>query len=102
MIKDTYHILPFHPPGMQPMTTSRLLENEVTPDKTIDAKHLLSPVPLLRLKKALAALRSEQIIRIDCTDLSVGDDISSWCARVGHTYLGEEHLPDYYRFFVAK
>ena len=84
------------------MKEYKALEKNVTPHKTVDARKLLSPIPLLRLKKALATMKSEDILQIDCTDSGAGDDISSWCSRMKHTYLGEVRDFDYSSYFIMK
>ncbi len=84
------------------MSQSRLLEKEVNPDRIVDATGLLSPVPLLRLKKELAKMRSSETVRIDCTDFYIRDDIFSWCDRMGHTYLGEKSTDDVVSLFIVK
>lgn len=84
------------------MSTHKPLNKDVNPTKTIDARDLHSPIPLLRLKKALVLLNSKDILQIDCTDPGAGDDISSWCSRMKHNYLGEVRDFDYSSFFVEK
>ena len=84
------------------MSAYKALEKDVHPDITIDAKDLFCPVPLLRLKKKLALLQSKEVVQIDCTDPGAGDDISSWCSRMKHTYLGEVRDFDYSSHFVMK
>ncbi len=84
------------------MSFSKPLENDVNPDKTIDARNLLSPIPLLRLKKELALMNSKEIIQIDCTDAGIGDDISSWCTRMKHNYLGEVRDFEFSSYFIMK
>ncbi len=79
-----------------------ILDCKVTPDRSINAKNLHSPLPLLRLKKELALMFSEEIVQIDCTDVGSGSDIANWCSRMGHTFLGEKQETDHTSFFVQK
>jgi len=84
------------------MNESKTLEKEILPDRIVNAAGLHSPVPLLRLKKELASMSSEETLRIDCTDFDMRDDISSWCDRMGHTYLGEKQSDHSLSFFIVK
>jgi len=84
------------------MSPSNPLEKEVNPTSTIDAKGLLSPIPLLRLKKELAILRAEEIVQIDSTDSGTGNDIASWCSKTKYAYLGEKRNVGFTSYFVMK
>ncbi|HKJ66237.1 MAG TPA: sulfurtransferase TusA family protein [Desulfopila sp.] len=84
------------------MSQSKQLEKVVNPDRIIDAANMHSPIALLRLKKELATMRTDEIVRIDCTDSYMPDDISSWCDRMGHTYLGQKSNDDLLSLFILK
>ncbi len=79
-----------------------IIDYEVTPNRSINAKDLHSPLPLLRLKKELALMHAEEILQIDCTDAGSGNDIANWCSRMDHTFLGEKQETEYTSFFVQK
>lgn len=72
------------------------------PDSTVDAKDLHSPLPLLRLKKEIARLKTDAILQIDCTDPGIHDDIENWCSRMKHTFLGEKKEELYTSYLVKK
>ncbi|MEE4242880.1 MAG: sulfurtransferase TusA family protein [Desulfopila sp.] len=84
------------------MEKNKQLEKEVVPNKKIDATNLHSPIPLLRLKKELAVMSSEEILEIVCNDGGSGDDIANWCYKQGHTFLGEKAAPETSSYFVQK
>lgn len=84
------------------MSEYKPLEKDVHPKIVIDAKGLFSPMPILRLKRGIAELHSQEILKIDCTDRSSADDIENWCLRKKHTYLGEVREPEYSSFFIKK
>ena len=84
------------------MSFSKPLDKDVNPDKTIDARNLHSPIPLLRLKKELALMNAKEILQIDCTDPGIGDDISNWCTRMKHNFLGEVRDFDFSSYFIMK
>lgn len=84
------------------MSNGNPSKEKIIPDNTVDAKNLHSPLPLLRLKKELAAMKIEAIVRIDCTDPGSLDDIESWCIRMNHSFLGEKKEEDGCSYYIQK
>ena len=84
------------------MDKNKQLEKEVSPDKKINAINRHSPIPLLRLKKELAAMESGEILEIVCSDAGSGNDIATWCSKQNHTFLGEKQKEQTFSFFVEK
>ena len=70
--------------------------------RTIDAKGLDCPMPLLKAKKAIESLESGQILEILGTDAGSKIDLPGWCERVGHSYLGVKEEKNFYRFYIQK
>ena len=71
-------------------------------DKTLDAKGLECPMPLLKSKEMIDALESGQILEILGTDEASKIDLPIWCKRVGHTYLGVKEEGKYFKFYIKK
>ena len=71
-------------------------------DKTLDAKGLACPLPLLKAKKIIEALDSGQILEILGTDEGSKVDLPGWCERAGHTYLGVKEEGSFFRFYIKK
>ena len=70
--------------------------------KTLDAKGLDCPMPLLKAKKAIVALESGQVLEILGTDEGSKIDLPGWCERVGHTFLGAKDEENFFRFYIKK
>jgi len=62
-------------------------------DQELDASGLNCPLPILRAKKALAALESGKVLRIIATDPGSVKDFDSFAKQTGNTLLesGEEN-----------
>lgn len=60
----------------------------MTPDHDLDARDLLCPLPVLKARKRLAAMRSGQVLRVVTTDPMALIDLPHFCAQSGHDYLG--------------
>ena len=71
-------------------------------DKTLDAKGLDCPMPLLKAKKELEALENGQVLEIIGTDEGSKVDLPGWCERVGHSYLGVKEEANFYKFYIRK
>ena len=75
-----------------------MVEN-ITPDKTLDCKGLNCPMPILKTKKALAEMKSGQILEILGTDPASGNDLPAFASNTGHEYIGakdEDGFTSYY------
>lgn len=55
--------------------------------KTIDARHLLCPLPVIRTQDTVKTLGAGTIVEVICTDPGVMQDIPAWCKINGHTIL---------------
>ena len=55
--------------------------------QTLDLTGLKCPLPILRTKKALAALDSGAIITILATDAGAPADFAAFCQHTGHELL---------------
>jgi len=72
-------------------------------DKTLDARNLTCPLPILKSKKALKRLKSNQVLEILTTDPGSWKDIPAWAQVSGHGLISaEENVPREYRFLVKK
>ena len=71
-------------------------------DEALDAKNLHCPLPILRAKKALKRLESEQVLKITATDPSTMQDFVSFCKHAGHELLLSEAVADEFVFLIKK
>ncbi|MFH1215393.1 MAG: sulfurtransferase TusA family protein [Pseudomonadota bacterium] len=71
-------------------------------DRTLDAKGLSCPMPLLRTKKEIDKISSGQILEVLGTDPGSRNDLPGWCTRAGHEFVGEKEESGYFRFFIKK
>jgi tRNA 2-thiouridine synthesizing protein A len=60
--------------------------------KTIDARRLLCPMPVIRLQQGIRGLKSGDLVTLICTDPGALEDVPAWC-RIHHheILLVEEH-----------
>jgi tRNA 2-thiouridine synthesizing protein A len=51
---------------------------------TVDARHLLCPLPVIRTQDRVAGLQQGTSVTVLCTDPGVLHDIPAWCRVHGH------------------
>lgn len=68
----------------------------------IDARNLLCPLPVLRLRKALLALPVGGRVALVATDQAAVLDVPHFCAEAGHRLIATEPLPDGARRYLVE
>ncbi len=68
--------------------------------KSIDARRLLCPMPVIRLQNEIKNTLPQSQIEIICTDPGVMSDIPSWCKVHGHSVISTEEKNGEYRLIV--
>jgi tRNA 2-thiouridine synthesizing protein A len=71
-------------------------------DKTIDAKGLNCPMPIIRTKKALSEMQSGQILRMEATDKGSKSDMAAFASRTGNELLEVKEEGGTFIFFLKK
>lgn len=56
-------------------------------DSTLDAKGLNCPLPILRAKKALKGMSTDQVLAIEATDPGSAKDFESFCVQTGNELI---------------
>ena len=56
-------------------------------DHQLDVRGLQCPMPILRTKKALAAMNSGEVLEVRATDPAAQDDFAAFARQTGHTLL---------------
>lgn len=69
-------------------------------DKTLDAKGLNCPLPILRAKKALKDLGRGQTLEVLATDPGSVADFAAFCKTTGNELVESTTQGDVYRFLI--
>ena len=59
----------------------------MTPDREVDARGLLCPLPVLRARKVLTGMAPGEVLRVLATDAMAAIDLPHFCAQAEHEYL---------------
>lgn len=71
--------------------------------KTLDARNLSCPMPVLKSKRALKELEINQILEILATDPGSMADIPAWARTTGQEIVtAEERGPKDFRFLIRR
>ena len=72
-------------------------------DKTLDARGLTCPIPILKSRKAIKSLKKNQVLEIITSDPRSMNDIPAWAHVTGQELLSsEERGPREFYFLVKK
>jgi len=63
---------------------------------------MLCPLPVLRARKRLSAMKPGEILRILATDPAAAIDFPHYCAESGHTLLSTDRQGDVLVFVIQK
>ncbi len=74
-------------------------DSDMKYDADLDAMGLLCPLPVLKARKRLQALSSDQVLRIRADDPAAIVDIPHFCNEQGHTFL-DGNQP--FEYFIQK
>ncbi|MCJ8007724.1 sulfurtransferase TusA family protein [Lederbergia wuyishanensis] len=70
--------------------------------KTLDAKGLACPMPIVRTKKAIGELESGQILEVLTTDKGSKADITAWVGSQGHELVNMTEDDGIFTFYIKK
>jgi tRNA 2-thiouridine synthesizing protein A len=63
------------------------MDTPLSIDQEVDARGLNCPLPILKAKKALAALESGQVLKVVSTDAGSLRDFQAFCKQTGNELL---------------
>lgn len=71
-------------------------------DHELDARGLNCPLPILKVKKALNAMHSGQILRVLATDPGAVKDFEAFAEQTGNMLLESSEADGEFRFRIQK
>jgi tRNA 2-thiouridine synthesizing protein A len=63
-----------------------LVEGHVV-DRTLDCRGLFCPLPIVRMKRAMAEMGEGEVLEVQATDPGSRRDFEAWCRKTGNTLL---------------
>lgn len=74
----------------------------ITPTETLDATGLNCPLPILKTRKALAAMSAGEVLEVRATDPGSVADIAAFCTQTGNALLSSAEAGGTYSFNIRK
>lgn len=68
------------------------MDTELIVDAEVDARGLACPLPILRAKKALSSLASEQLLRVLATDPGSVRDFQAFSRQTGNELVEQKQI----------
>jgi len=74
----------------------------LSPDQQIDCTGLFCPMPIVKTREAIKAMRVGQLLAMLSDDPGSDPDMRSWARSTGHELLDVSRHGAVYRFLVRK
>ncbi len=71
-------------------------------DQELDATGLKCPLPILKTKKALAAMHSGQVLKVVSTDPNTVTDFGRFAEQTGNQLVLQQQNDAHYVFYIAR
>ena len=71
-------------------------------DEQQDLSGLICPLPILRIKAAVARMQSGQVLKVTVTNAESVTEIHHFIRQTGHRLCAEEEGGGSYRFWIEK
>ncbi len=75
---------------------------ETKANKTVDARSMACPGPLLEAKKGIGGVKVGEVLEILSGDKGSREDIPAWCAKTGNEYMGCVENDGYDSLYVRR
>lgn len=71
-------------------------------DKSLDARNLICPLPVLKTRKALAGMQPGQTLEVLATDPGAVQDFKALCEATQHVLVDSSETDGVFRFVIEK
>jgi TusA-related sulfurtransferase len=76
--------------------------SEFTPNKTLDAKGLKCPMPVVKTSKEIKSIDVGGILEVLATDPGSMADITAWTKSTGNELLKAERNEGIFKFYIRR
>ncbi|WP_455675697.1 sulfurtransferase TusA family protein [Pradoshia sp.] len=70
--------------------------------KTLDAKGLACPMPIVKTKKTIDMINSGEVLEVLATDKGAQNDFKAWAGSAGHIILDQKEEDSVLKFYIQK
>ena len=76
--------------------------SEMVHEQALDCRGLSCPLPILKTKKQMDAMRSGQVLKMEATDPGSVNDVNAWTRRTGNELVTHSEEGGLYIFYIKK
>jgi tRNA 2-thiouridine synthesizing protein A len=78
------------------------MATDVNPDRVLDCKGLICPMPIVKTAKAVKELQVGQSLLMIADDPGAKPDIEAWAKQTGHALLDVQKDGAAYQFWIRR
>ena len=71
-------------------------------DRSLDAKGLLCPMPIVKLSKLMKEMASNEVVLMEATDPGAIPDVAAWSKNTGNPLVAQDREGKVMRFWIRK
>lgn len=79
-----------------------MIVSEFTPEKTLDAKGLKCPMPVVKTSKEIKSISVGGVLEVLATDPGSMADITAWTKSTGNELLKAEREEGVFKFYLRR
>jgi TusA-related sulfurtransferase len=79
-----------------------MIVSEFTPEKTLDAKGLKCPMPVVKTSKEIKSISVGDVLEVLATDPGSMADITAWTKSTGNELLKAEREEGVFKFYLRR
>jgi tRNA 2-thiouridine synthesizing protein A len=76
--------------------------DQITPSKTLDARGLKCPMPVVKTSQEIKSIAVDDILEVLATDPGSIADISAWCKSTGNELLKMDQGDGVFKFYIRR
>ena len=76
--------------------------NKIDYNKALDCTGLNCPLPILKTKKQIDAMKTGQILKMEATDPGSINDVNAWTRHTGNELVSQIEDGNIYIFYIKK
>ena len=79
-----------------------MIVSEFTPEKTLDAKGLKCPMPVVKTSKEIKTISVGGVLEVLATDPGSMADITAWTKSTGNELLKADREDSIFKFYIRR
>ena len=76
--------------------------SDYSPEKTLDARGLKCPMPIVKTSKAIKDITVQGVLKVLATDPGSVSDIFAWCKSTGNELLDKSKDDGVFKFYIRR